>query len=335
MQIISDVKLDYEDVLIVPKRSFYPNKKGVGFTRAYTMANANCHPLQVEGIPIIASNMRAVGTFAMADSLSAGGIYTALHKFYPQHEYGKFFVDKDKPLGHTFFTMGISNTEVDRFYDIHSGSGSLRLPMVCIDVANGYTERFKSIVSQIRREFPETVIMAGNVCTPNVVETLVMAGADIVKIGIGGHSNCSTRHVAGVGYPMLSCIIECADAAHGLDAHVCADGGCRTSGDVVKAFAAGADFVMIDEMLIGCDECEGEWSYTGRIKKVLKFYCEANDEEEKCKHVTVPYRGPAEYVIKKICGGLAEACSYVGAKHLKDLSECTTFIRCNRSCNVI
>lgn len=206
-------------------------------------------------------------------------------------------------------------------------------------MANGYTEFFQNKVKEIRESFPNAVIMAGNVATPEMVQELLISGAaDIVKIGIGPGSVCNTRMVTGVGYPQLSAIIECADAAHGLNGLVCADGGCKNSGDVAKAFGGGADFVMLGGMFAGCDECEGQW---GSGRKTFKFYGmsskEAQDKynggmseyrasEGDC--VTIPAKGPAKDTVQHILGGLRSACAYVGAGRLKDLSKCTTFIRC-------
>jgi len=189
---------------------------------------------------------------------------------------------------------------------------------------------------------------------------LIFNGVDIVKIGIGPGSVCITRKIAGVGYPQLSAIIECADAAHGLGGHVCADGGCQMPGDIAKAFGAGADFVMLGGMFSGCDECEGDWEYNYELEEVkqddsewvrkekiaLKFYgMSSKDAMEKYsggvanyrapegKMVSVPYKGKVETVVQEILGGLRSACTYVGALKLKDLSKCTTFVKVNRTHN--
>ncbi len=129
---------------------------------------------------------------------------------------------------------------------------------VCIDVANGYTESFVGFVAKFREAYPRITVMAGNVVTGEMTEELILSGADIVKVGIGPGSVCTTRSMTGVGYPQLSAVIECADAAHGLGGRICADGGCTTPGDVAKAFGGGADFVMLGGMLAGHDECAGD-----------------------------------------------------------------------------
>ena len=221
------------------------------------------------------------------------------------------------------------------------------LKMICIDVANGYREVFLNFVKKVRGEFPEKIIIAGNVATREMTEALILAGADIVKIGIGPGSVCTTRKVAGVGYPQLSAISECADAAHGLNGHVMSDGGCSSPGDVAKAFAAGADFVMLGGMLAGHDESGGELiedsggsykSFYGMssAKAMETHYGEIADHRApEGKEVRVPYRGPLEVTVQSILGGLRSACSYVGARRIKDLPKCTTFIRVSMTTNEV
>ena len=225
---------------------------------------------------------------------------------------------------------------------------------ICLDVANGYSNAFVDFIREVRDCFPDVAIMAGNVATKEMVQEYLFAGADIVKVGIGPGSVCTTRKITGVGYPQLSAVIECADAAHGLGGHICADGGCKTSGDVAKAFGAGADFVMVGGLLAGHDECRGEVFTevanleTGEECKVMRFHGMSSREamEEhyggvashrapEGKEVEVPYRGPVENTVQEILGGLRSACTYSGAKSLKDLSKCTTFVRVNRTHNTV
>lgn len=222
------------------------------------------------------------------------------------------------------------------------------LKMICIDVANGYREVFLQFVRKVRGEFSDKIIIAGNVATREMTEALILAGADIVKVGIGPGSVCTTRKVAGVGYPQLSAISECADAAHGLNGHVMSDGGCSSPGDVSKAFAAGADFVMLGGMLAGHDESGGEIMDDGSGKKYKSFYGMssakamethygeiAEHRAPEGKEVRVPYRGSLEVTIQSILGGLRSACSYVGARRIKDLPKCTTFIRVSMTTNEV
>ncbi len=336
MRIEHDVKLDFDDVLIRPKRSEAPTRSSVELEREYRFLHSGA---TWKGIPIIASNMDTVGTIAMAQSLGPD-MMTCLHKYYADTELIGFFNDKPQATS-TFLTLGIRDDDFDKLKRVRDQA---EVRFACVDAANGYTKYFVDHVRRVREAFPDLTIMAGNVATPEMVQELfISGGADIVKIGIGSGSVCITRMKAAVGYPQLSAIIECADAAHGLRGHVCADGGCRSPGDVVKAFAAGADFVMLGGMLAGHDECQGEWVEQKGKKVGMKFYGmssrQAMDKyaggQKKYRAVegretVIPYRGPVSNAIQEITGGLRSACAYVGATRLKDLSKCTTFVLCYR-----
>lgn len=331
MRIDNEPKLDFDDVLIRPKRSEAPSRSAIVLEREYQFLNSHA---TWNGIPIIAANMDTVGTFAMADALGPS-MLTSLHKYYPTAELMEFFA-VERRLAHVFHTVGIRDDEFEAL------KKHRELRFVSVDVANGYTKYFVDRVRHLRQALPDVTIMAGNVATPEMVQELLITGAaDIVKIGIGPGSVCTTRIKTGVGYPQLSAIIECADAAHGLQGHVCADGGCRTPGDIAKAFAAGADFVMLGRMLAGHDECGGEWIEENGCKVAMNFYgMSSRKAMEKYgdglrqyraaegRELTVPYRGPVSQTIQEICGGLRSACAYVGATSLKDLSKCTTFVLC-------
>lgn len=351
MHIEQDIKLDFCDVLIRPKRSLpsLGSRKDIDLVRSYKflhyLEDIDC------GIPIIIANMDSVGTIKMAESISLLNGWTCLHKHYEPESLGKAF--EKWSSNRKFYTLGTSDKDFEKLDKIHYITGFYPT-FICLDVANGYTQKFVDSVVKLRSTVEsDSVIMAGNVCTPDMTQELLLAGADIVKVGIGPGSVCETRRVTGVGYPQLSAILECADVAHGMRGHICADGGCKDSGDVSKAFAAGADFVMLGGMFAGCDECEGEWEYyqdwdnpfggQKEKKMELKFYGmsskEANDKyngglsdykasEGKC--ITVPYKGFAKDVFQEICGGIRSTCMYVGAERLKDLSKCTTFVRVNR-----
>jgi GMP reductase len=222
------------------------------------------------------------------------------------------------------------------------------LKYICLDVANGYSEHFVQFVKQVRNAFPNHTIMAGNVVTGEMVEELILAGADIIKVGIGPGSVCTTRKKTGVGYPQLSAVLECADAAHGLGGHIISDGGCTCPGDICKAFGAGADFVMLGGMLSGHDQCGGEVVVKQNGKKVKQFYGMSSDTAM-CKHhggvaeyrasegktVEVPYRGDVEVTVLDILGGLRSACTYTGASKLKELPIRTTFVRVTQQTNEI
>jgi GMP reductase len=336
MRIDNDPKLDFDDVLIRPKRSEAPSRASVELEREYRFLNGGG---TWRGVPIVAANMDTVGTLAMARAIGPQ-MLTCLHKYYPEGELVEFFRDEARARS-TFFTVGLKDDEFDKLAAVKKRA---EVPLVCVDAANGYTKYFVERVKRIRDAFPGTTIMAGNVATPDMVQELLISGAaDIVKIGIGPGSVCTTRRVTGVGYPQLSAIIECADAAHGLRGHVCADGGCRHPGDVVKAFAAGADFVMLGGMLAGHDECEGEWVVEDGRRVALTFYGMSSREAldryaggrrdyRACegRAVSVPYKGPVLETMQEIAGGIRSACAYVGATRLKDLSKSTTFVLCNR-----
>jgi GMP reductase len=337
MRIDNDPKLDFDDVLIRPKRSEAPSRAAIDLHREYRFLNSDA---SWKGIPVVASNMDTVGTMAMADAIGPE-LMTCLHKHYPEERLVEFF-QKDVHRASNFFTIGIKDEEFDKLKAVKTRA---EIRFVCVDAANGYTKYFVERVKRIRETFPRLTIMAGNVATPDMVQELLISGAaDIVKIGIGPGSVCTTRLMAGVGYPQLSAIIECADAAHGLRGHVCADGGCRWPGDVVKAFAAGADFVMLGGMLAGHDECEGEWVerdgkrvamafYGMSSRKALDQYSGGRRDYRACegREVMVPYNGPVKETIQEITGGIRSACAYVGATRLKDLSKCTTFVLCSRA----
>jgi len=347
MQIEQDVKLDFSDVLIRPKRSDNSSRSDVDLFREYTFLNSKN---TFRGVPVVAANMSCIGTFAMSKAMSNEGSLTALHKHYSVDQLSEFFSTDGKY--DVFYTMGISDSDFKKIDKVAERAESI--PCICIDVANGYMNVFEKKVLEVREKFPQSTIMAGNVCTREMVESLLLSGgADIIKCGIGSGSTCLTRTVTAIGFPQLSSIIECSDAAHGLGGHICSDGGIRQPGDVAKAFGAGADFVMLGGFLAGHDECEGRWNfkevegYDGHSdleKESLEFYGmsskEAQDKyngglrghrasEGKC--VTVPYKGPVAGTLQQITGGLRSTCSYVGAKCLKDLSKKTTFIRVNRT----
>jgi GMP reductase len=363
MRIIDDIKLDFEDVLIKPQRSATASRKEVDITRTFRFRNSN---QEWAGVPIFAANMDTTGTFAMADTLDKYDMGTCLHKYYSVDRLCEFIKQRTNSH-HFFYTLGIGKKDREKLNQV---AAFVPINNICIDVANGYTDYFVNRVAEIRAQFPKAILMVGNVCSPEMVQELILqGGADIIKIGIGPGSVCTTRLIAGIGYPQLSAVIECADAAHGLNAHICADGGCKTPGDVVKAFGAGSDFVMLGGILAGTDECEGEWEWendlewvnsndggftagkfkvdpNGKLlqkKKSLKFYgmssVSAMDKHNggvadyrasEGEVKKVSYKGPVKDTIHQILGGIRSACAYVGAKTLKDFSKRTTFIKVNR-----
>jgi len=322
VRIIDDVKLDFSDVLIRPKRSTLQSRKNANLERTFHFKNSN---QSWTGVPIIAANMDHTGTWPMNKALVEFGMLTAICKFY-------HYI----PLKNAIKTIGLDANLDEIEYD---------LKWICLDVANGYTERFMDFVKTIRQHesTKNSIIIAGNVCTPEATEEIILAGADIVKIGIGPGSVCTTRKITGVGFPQLSATIECADAAHGLGGHIITDGGCQVPGDISKSFGAGADFVMLGGMFAGHDECEGEvedgkMSFHGMSSEdaQLKHYGKkASHRASEGKKVYIDYKGSVGTTVEEILGGLRSACTYAGAKTLKDLPKCTTFVKVNRQLNEV
>ena len=348
-KIINEIKLDFDDVLIRPKRSTLNSRSEVILTRNF---NFKYSPRDLMCVPIVAANMDTVGTLNMAKVLCEHQTITCLHKHYKVNEYVAFYTDPsiiNKNL--VFYSLGTGQKDIEKLTDVFNQIRKFNFPIpnICIDIANGYTEKFVKTLNHIRKLYDEVIIMAGNIVTPEMTEELIIHGrVDIVKVGIGSGSVCTTRLKTGVGYPQLSAVMECADAAHGLGGHICSDGGCKVVGDVCKAFGANTDFVMLGSMFAGCDECEGEWEYEIKKKISLKYYGMSSEDamnkhhsgvakyrttEGKC--VTVPYKGTAEEIILDIYGGLRSACTYIGANKIKDFGKKTTFIQVNNTHNRI
>jgi GMP reductase len=367
-KIINEIKLDFDDVLIRPKRSILNSRSEVSLSRNFRFKYS---PREFLCTPIMVANMDTVGTFAMAKIIGIQGAITCLHKHYKINEYVAFYTDPsviNKNLA--FYSVGTGAKDIEKLNEVFSQIKKFNFPLpnICIDVANGYSEKFVKTVANIRKLYEEVVIMAGNVVTQEMTEELLIHGKiDIVKVGIGSGSVCTTRLKTGVGYPQLSAVMECTDAAHGLGGHICSDGGCKVVGDVCKAFGANSDFVMLGSMFAGTDECEGEWKYeylTGhgfwqpldpsysspceKRKLSLQYYGMSSENamnkhhngvakyrtaEGKC--VTVPYKGTAEEIIQDIYGGLRSAGTYIGANKIKDFGKKTTFIQVNNTHNKI
>ena len=250
MIIEDDIKLDYSDVLIRPKRSTLTSRFDVDLERTYTFYHSH---KEWTGVPVIASNMDTTGTFEMHNELSKHGMITCIARHYNKSGLKWNETTRKNKL---CVMSGISSTEISEIIGVATTFSDIAF--IGLDVANGYTINFVDAIKRLRNEIPDATIIAGNVVTGDMVTELIVAGVDIVKVGIGQGSVCTTRIKTGIGYPQLSAVIECADAAHGIGGHIIADGGCNSSGDIVKAFAAGADFVMIGGMLAGHEECDGE-----------------------------------------------------------------------------
>lgn len=335
MRVDNDVKLGFRDVLIKPKRSTLKSRSEVSLLRTYHFKHSG---KKWEGHPLVAANMDTIGTFGMAEALSHRGLLTAVHKHYTPEEWMKSPVASNKAMG-SYVMAGCGISEDDFTKLGHIFEAAPHVEFICLDVANGYTQVFVDHVKRLREAYPDKTLVAGNVVTPEMTEELILSGADIVKVGIGPGSVCTTRLKTGVGYPQLSAVIECADAAHGLRGHIISDGGCTKPGDVAKAFAAGADFVMLGGMFSGCKEGGG-----GEVVKDGQTYRSfygmsshtamekhsggvADYRASEGKRVLVPYKGEVAHVVKDILGGVRSTCTYVGASELKELTKRTTFIR--------
>ena len=339
MRLEEDIKLDYSDVLFRPKRSTLQSRKDVNLKRTYRFKYSKN---EWSGIPIVAANMDGVGELSIAEKLAEFEMITCLTKQHNEKKLKKCKIIK-KIYPHLALSIGIKKEDFENLNNVLKEFNFIKF--ICIDVANGYSEHFSKFVKSVRDKYPTKTIIAGNVVTADMTQELILSGADIVKVGIGPGSVCTTRTQTGVGYPQLSAVIECADAAHGLGAHIIADGGCTCPGDVAKGFGGGADFVMLGGMFAGHDEGKGKIIKTNG-KKFIEFYGSSSDVANK-KHygglsdyrssegrtVRIKYRGKIKDTILNILGGVRSSCTYVGAPSLKQLSKCTTFVRVSNQFN--
>jgi GMP reductase len=356
MRIETELKLDFADVLIRPKRSTLASRKEVSLEREYTFKHSG---YKWRGVPIMASNMDGVGTFGMSAALAGNGMITCLVKSYNLKDFEDnttLFFSNNAAVSTGTSDRDFTNLQ-SLLYKYHD-----MIQFICIDVANGYSEHFGDFVAKVRKLCPTKTIIAGNVVTADMAQELVLRGADIIKCGIGSGAVCTTRIQTGVGYPQLSAVMEVADAVHGLGAHMISDGGCTCPGDIAKAFGAGADFVMLGGMLSGHKEGGGEiiteYHTTNKVtkdgiplienKNFVQFYGMSSDTAMEKHHggvaeyrssegrtVRVPYKGPVAKTVQDMLGGIRSTCTYVGAKSLKDLSKCTTFVRVNKQYNSV
>jgi len=338
----NDTKLDFKDVLLRPKRSKIKSRADVDLRRTFKFHNSKgTH----QGVPIIASNMDTVGTFEMAAALAKHGCYTCLHKYHSLEDWKKFAAEHPDAVPYAAASAGTAEGDYTRLCEILNNIEGVNF--ICLDVANGYSQFFVEFVEKVRKTFPSHTIMAGNVVTGEMVEALIFAGADIIKVGIGPGSVCTTRKKTGVGYPQLSAVMECADNAHGLSAHIISDGGCTCPGDIAKAIGAGADFVMLGGMLAGHDQSGGQVIEKDGKKRKLFYGMSSSTAMKKHKGgvaeyrasegktVEVDYRGDVNDTILDILGGLRSACTYVGAGKVKEMPKRTTFIRVTQQVNEV
>ena len=341
MRINYDAKLNFEDVLLQPKRSTLSSRKDVDMTRNFTFRNSG---KQMNFLPIFASNMDGVGTFSMAKVLQEHKMMTVITKTTGIEEWRKA-VGNGVRLQSVSVCTGTNIMWDKEAQDWKTMQEVLKsfpdIKMITVDVANAYHQNMVDFIKKVRDEYPNKIIVAGNVVTPEMTEELIINGADVVKIGIGPGSVCTTRTMTGVGVPQFSAILDCAVAANGVDGHIMADGGCVHPGDIAKAFGGGAHMVMIGGMLAGHDESEQEI-----VDGKIEFYGMSSDRARE-KHgrrkdgyrgnegrlISLPYRGPVQNTIEDILGGVRSACTYIGARRLKDMPKCASFVTTNNVIN--
>ena len=343
MRLDQTIHLDYADVLLKPKRSTLSSRKDVDMTRTFTFKNSK---ESYTCCPIVASNMDGVGTFSMAKVLQEHKMMTVITKTTTLEQW-KEAVGQGIKLKYISVCTGTGKLWDKDAEDYATLQKVLKsypdVKFITIDVANGYHENYVDFLKQVRDEYPDKTIIAGNVVTAEMTEQLILSGADVVKIGIGPGSVCTTRTMAGVGVPQFSAVVECADAANGVGGHIMADGGCNEPGDVAKALGGGAHFVMLGGMLAGHNESEVEAKDGKR-----EFYGMSSDRAREVhgkrkdgyrgnegKRIFLPDRGPVKETIEDMLGGVRSSCTYIGARRLKDIPKCASFVCVNHQLNKV
>ena len=348
----SDPKLDFNNVLIRPKRSTINSRSKVDLIRSIKFKNTET---TWNGVPIIAANMATTGTFEVYNVLKTYKIVTAMHKFYTLDDYKNFNQENSSsPLDPNYFMVSCGMSE-NNLLNLQLILSEIKCNWICIDIANGYINDFVNFCKRVRELFPNHIIVAGNVATREMVEELIINGkVDVVKIGIGPGSACTTRKKTGVGMPQLSAVMECADAAHGLGGHIICDGGITCPGDMSKAFCGGADFVMMGGQFAGHDENPGEliekvitgYGTPNKIQKFKLFYGMSSSHAMKThygkmetyrssegKVVEIPYKGPLKDTVDDFLGGVRSTCTYINSQKIKDMPKCTTFVLVSNQIN--
>jgi GMP reductase len=342
-KIESGDKLDFNNVLIRPKRSTICSRSEVDLKREFKFRN--CKSKSWNGVPIISANMDTTGTFEVYECLKEHCIITALHKFYTKNDFIKY--QETNVLDPNFFMVssGISESDFQNLCEIMS---IVDCHWICIDIANGYIDSFLHFCKRVRTQFPDKIIVAGNVVTRELVEQLILdGGVDVVKVGIGPGSACTTRMKTGVGMPQLSAVMECSDAAHGVNGHIISDGGITCPGDMAKAFGAGADFVMVGGQFAGHTQNPGNIIEIDG-KQYKQFYGMSSDVAQKTHYgkmenyrssegrvLKIPYKGDLNNTVLDFLGGIRSTCTYINAKNIKQMPKCTTFMRVTQQLNTV
>jgi GMP reductase len=364
MKINNEIKLDFDDVLLVPQRSILTSRSEINLERTFHFYHS---PRIWTGIPIMCANMSFCG-FDIARSLAKNKMISCLHKYHSVEDLNNYFTSYPENIDYTFVSIGYKKSDINHLLELKNKLQ--KQPNICIDIPNGHMDVFVKYCKKVREHFPQSIIMAGNVTnTSSTQELIIYGGVDIVKCGIGGGSACTTRFLTGCGVPQLSCVLENSYVAHGLQGEikklglVCSDGGHKNVGDVCKALCAGADFVMLGGYFAGCSECEGDWQYeyqagmpnsnfwqpndpgysTQKRKTKFIYYGmsthHAQDIFEKTKKnyrasegtkITVKHKGSIENILQELLGGIRSCCCYIGSNCVKNMSRCAEFVRVNK-----
>lgn len=338
-RILTETELDYSDVLILPARSTITSRKEIILEREIVFK----HSRQVwRGVPLVCANMDNLGSFTMADTLSEYHILTCLTKHYPLKELVTYFNLPTTNLDYVSYSLGISDSDLEKF-NLFRQEAPVRI--VTIDTPNGYMERFVGFCNELRSNNPDVTIIAGNVCTGEMVEELALNGVDCVKAGIGGGAQCTTRMKSAIGRSMVSMILECADKAHHHEIQLMSDGGITCPGDACISFAVGADFSMVGSQWASTKET-GADIIEENGKQFMVFYGmsssmaqKAHEEGLKSYRASegrvskLPYKGSIHPIIRDYLGGLRSCCSYVGSNSLKSLPRKATLVKVNNRLN--
>ena len=346
MRIDNDMKLDYADVLLKPKRSTLESRKDVVLERTFTFYHS---PKEWTGLPIMTANMASSGTFEMARVLADYKIITTFHKYYTVDDFKEFFATFNNP-DYVAYSLGIRDDDMQKLREMEAAGLMKNFSFICLDVPNGYLQRFIDAIKLVRAMFPEHIIVAGNVVTNEMSEEIILSGADIVKVGIGSGAACTTRRMTGVGYPQLSAVIECADAAHGIRnaqgvGRIIADGGQQYISDIAKAFCGGADFNMCGSLFSGFEQSGGktiekngklykEYFGSSSNKAMIEHYGKKDAHRaSEGRYVLLPHKGDLHVFVQDMLGALRSTATYLGASFLKELPKRATFIMVNRQLN--
>ena len=332
---MNDIKLDFDDVLIIPRRSVKPlTRKSVNIKIPWLDTNA---------YPIVIANMPTTGTYEIAKQLTPMKVFTFIHKEYTidEHKINLAMMDDRRYIA---ITTGVRDKDIKKTIDIISDFQDIGI--INIDIANVYAnvDGMIKAIQTYKSLFPHMKISAGNICDKNLMEELVDAGADYIKVGVGSGAACITRTEVGVGIPQLSAVMECYEEAQRLDCKIISDGGCVTSGDVCKAIAAGADMVMIAGMVSSCYECSNMVEIDGQhyvnlygLGSNKQYNIHGVSEKEyrpnEGRDLMIPAKGHIKDIINQILGGLRSVCTYVGVSNIEELSIHAEFIRVNSTHN--